>query len=351
MSELSAAPSSTLVAVGPTISVVVCAYTEARWDELECSLRALAAQHRPAHEVLLVIDHNPELFERCRMAFPDVVLTENVHARGLSGARNTGVELSTGDIVAFIDEDAMAAPDWLARLAPLYDDDRVLGAGGSIAPQWVSDRPRWFPDEFLWVVGCTYLGLPETAAPIRNLIGCNMSIRRSVLDEVGGFRIGRVGALSIGQENDETEICVRIRAQFPSAIILYDPAVKVVNHRVPAGRTAMSYFAKRCLSEGISKARLSKSVGSTAALSSERAYVRSTLPRGVVRGVARAVRGRPAELLTSLAIVTGLTITTFGFLYGRGRMLVGLDRLQVVPAHDATPVDPAEPTNDEYDGS
>ena len=150
------------------------------------------------------------------------------------------------------------------------------------------DRPRWFPDEFLWVVGCTYRGLPETAAPIRNLIGCNMSIRRTVLDEVGGFRIGRVGALSIGHENDETEICVRIRAHFPSAIILYDPAVRVVNHRVPAGRTAVSYFAKRCLSEGISKARLSKSVGSTAGLSSERA-VRQQHP--ATRGRAGCGRG------------------------------------------------------------
>jgi glucosyl-dolichyl phosphate glucuronosyltransferase len=143
-------------------------------------------------------------------------------------------------------------------------------------------------------------------------------------------------------------MCVRIRAHFPSAILLYDPAVKVVNHRVPASRTAMSYFAKRCLSEGISKARLSKSVGSAAGLSSERAYVRSTLPRGVARGVARAVRGRPAELLTSVALVAGLTITTCGFVYGRGRMLIGLDRPQVAPAHDA---DPTEPTNDEYDGS
>jgi len=328
-----------------TISVVVCAYTEARWDELICSLESLAAQTRSAHEVILVIDHNPALFASCRQSFVDIAVVENSNARGLSGARNTGVATSTGDIVAFIDEDAMAAPDWLEVLASLYDEGaagaasdegdasdsagsepRVLGAGGSISPQWVATRPAWFPDEFLWVVGCTYRGLPEVTTPIRNLIGCNMSIRRSVLDEVGGFRIGRIGALSIGQENDETEICVRMHERYPDGVILYDPLARVINHRVPASRTAASYFAKRCLSEGISKSRLSKVVGNAAGLSSERTYVSKTLPLGAARGVAEAVRGRPAAILQSVAIVVGLTITAGGFVYGRLRMLIGLDR-------------------------
>jgi glycosyltransferase involved in cell wall biosynthesis len=314
-----------------TTSVVVCAYTEARWDELTCSLASLAAQTRPAHEVILVIDHNPALFARCRESFGHVCVVENSNAQGLSGARNTGVETSTGDVVAFIDEDAMAAPDWLEVLASLYHGGDVLGAGGSISPQWVATKPPWFPDEFLWVVGCTYRGLPEVATPIRNLIGCNMSIRRRVLDEVGGFRIGRVGALSIGQENDETEICVRMHERFPDGVIIYDPRARVINHRVPAGRTAASYFAKRCLSEGISKSRLSKVVGNAAGLSSERTYVSKTLPLGAARGVLDAVRGRPAAILQSVAIVVGLTITASGFVYGRLRMLLGLDR-QAAPA-------------------
>ncbi|MEO5901226.1 MAG: glycosyltransferase family 2 protein [Ilumatobacteraceae bacterium] len=322
-----------------TISVVVCAYTEARWDELICSLESLAAQTRCAHEVILVIDHNPALFARCRQSFADIAVVENSNGRGLSGARNTGVASSTGDVVAFIDEDAMAAPDWLEVLASLYDEGteghegdtagrgpRVLGAGGSISPQWVAAKPAWFPDEFLWVVGCTYRGLPEVTTPIRNLIGCNMSIRRSVLDEVGGFRIGRIGALSIGQENDETEICVRMHERYPDGVILYDPLARVINHRVPASRTAASYFARRCLSEGISKSRLSKVVGNAAGLSSERTYVSKTLPLGAARGVTEALRGRPAAILQSIAIVVGLTITAGGFVYGRLRMLIGLDR-------------------------
>jgi len=321
-------PASTLEF--PTISVVVCAYTEARWDELTCSLASLASQRRPAHEIILVIDHNPTLLERARLAFSGIRITENTNARGLSGGRNTGVAMSTGDVVAFIDEDAMAAPDWLDSLAALYANENVLGAGGSITPQWVADKPRWFPDEFLWVVGCTYEGLPTTTSPIRNLIGCNMSIRRSVLEEVGGFRIGRVGALSIGQENDETEICVRMQAHYPDGVFLYDPHVRVINHRVPANRAAMSYFAKRCLSEGISKARLSKSVGTQAGLSSERSYVAKTLPRGAARGVLGAVRGRPSEILPSCAIVLGFAITVTGFIYGRLRMLAGLDQRPAV---------------------
>jgi glycosyltransferase involved in cell wall biosynthesis len=315
-----------LIAAPVAISVVVCAYTETRWDELTCSLASLAEQTVPPREVILVIDHNPALLARSREAFIDITVIENVNARGLSGARNSGVAAAGGDVVAFIDEDAMAAPDWLGGMAALYADEHVLAAGGSITPLWMAATPRWFPDEFLWVVGCTYRGLPETVAPVRNLIGCNMSIRREVLDEVGGFRIGRVGALSIGQENDETEICVRIRARFPVGVILYDPLVRVINHRVPAGRAAPSYFVKRCLSEGISKSRLARLVGHEAGLSSERSYVSRTLPRGVGRGLADVFRGRPAGITRSVAILVGLTVTVAGFAYGRGRMLLGLDR-------------------------
>jgi cellulose synthase/poly-beta-1,6-N-acetylglucosamine synthase-like glycosyltransferase len=109
-----------------------------------------------------------------------------------------------------MDEDATAAPDWLERLTHGYDSDEVLGVGGTIDPLWLTGRPAWFPAEFDWVVGCTYRGLPETANRVRNLIGCNMSFRREVFQQVGGFRsgIGRIGLRPVGCE--ETELCIRL---------------------------------------------------------------------------------------------------------------------------------------------
>jgi glycosyltransferase involved in cell wall biosynthesis len=298
------------------ISVVVCAYTEARWDELVACIGSLRTQSRPADELVLVIDHATGLYVRAAAAFPDVCVVESDGPQGLSGARNTGLARSTGDVVAFIDEDAMADREWLAALAPHFDDADVLGAGGTISPRWMTGKPWWFPDEFLWVVGCTYRGMPTSAAPVRNLIGCNMSIRRSVVERAGGFRIGRVGALSIGLENDETEMCIRARATHPTGRFVYDPAVRVVNHRVPAGRAATVYFLKRCFSEGISKARLSGQVGADDGLANERAYVRRTLPLGVLRGIGDVLRGHPSGIGRSLAIVVGFTATVVGFVVG-----------------------------------
>jgi glycosyltransferase involved in cell wall biosynthesis len=298
------------------ISVVVCAYTEARWDELVACIGSLRTQRRPADEVVLVIDHASALYTRAATAFPDVRVVESDGPQGLSGARNTGVARSTGDVVAFIDEDAMAAPNWLAALEAHFDDGDVLGAGGSISPRWMTGTPWWFPEEFLWVVGCTYRGMPTSTAQVRNLIGCNMSIRRSVVERAGGFRIGRVGALSIGLENDETEMCIRARATHPTGRFVYDPAVRVVNHRVPAGRAAARYFLKRCFSEGISKARLSGQVGTDDGLANERAYVRRTLPLGVLRGIGDLLRGHPSGIGRAAAIVAGFTATVVGFAVG-----------------------------------
>ncbi len=70
----------------------------------------------------------------------------------------------------------------------------MLGAGGSVIPRWETAKPSWFPEEFYWVVGCTYVGLPETRAPIRNPFGGAMCVRREIFETVGGFseEIGRL---------------------------------------------------------------------------------------------------------------------------------------------------------------
>ena len=115
-------------------------------------------------------------------------MVANTGTRGLSGARNTGVDAASGDIVAFLDDDAAAADGWLAALTAPFADPHVVGTGGGAEPVWTLPRPGWFPDEFGWVVGCSYRGLPVTRAPVRNPIGCNMAFRRAALLEVGGFR-------------------------------------------------------------------------------------------------------------------------------------------------------------------
>jgi glycosyltransferase involved in cell wall biosynthesis len=298
------------------ISTIICAYTEERWDALLAAVESVRQQTLPPDEIIVVIDHNPALLARARAQIAAATVIANTEARGLSGARNTGLAVAQGAIIAFMDEDAAAAADWLARLSACYRNPRVLGAGGAIEPDWQSGRPAWFPVEFDWVVGCTYRGMPTTPTPVRNLIGCNMSFRRGVFTQAGTFQngIGRVGTLPVGCE--ETELCIRLAQLAPDGLLQYDPQARV-HHRVPAARARWAYFRSRCYNEGRSKALVARLVGSRDALATERSYTLRTLPQGAARGLADALRGDVAGLLRAGAIVSGLLITAAGYLVGK----------------------------------
>ncbi|MDZ4721512.1 MAG: glycosyltransferase family 2 protein [Roseiflexaceae bacterium] len=297
------------------VSVVVCAYTLDRWSDLVAALDSIQCQQEAAREIIVVIDYNPTLLELVRARFPHCIVLENSGPRGLSDARNTGVTAAQGAIIAFLDDDAIATPDWITQLLVGYTDPQVVGVGGAIEPIWQSGRPDWFPTEFDWVVGCSYRGMPTRIGLVRNLIGANMSFRREILAAVGPFRreMGRIGTNPVGCE--ETELCIRIRQRWPDHILLYRPEA-LVRHRVPAKRSRWQYFSARCYSEGISKALVRKFVGANDGLSSERAYAMRTLPSGVVNGLTDTVRGDLHGLLRAGAIVGGLAMTTTGFVRG-----------------------------------
>ena len=290
---------------GVEIAVVVCAHDERRWETLLATLASLRQQDHDPAETILVVDHNRSLLARCRRELAGVTVVDNNERRGLGGARNSGVAAASSDVVAFVDDDAVASPQWLARLAEHYRDDAVAGAGGAIEPVWPRERPPWFPPEFDWVVGCTYRGMPEDVCEVRNLIGCNMSYRRELLDELGRFQLG-YGC-------DETDLCIRLRQRWPAKRLLYVPEARVF-HQVEADRGRVRYFVKRCYFEGGSKAVVAKLVGAGDGLASERSYVRSTLPRGIVRRIHRFARRRDLDELAQAGMIfVGLMSTVAGY--------------------------------------
>jgi glycosyltransferase involved in cell wall biosynthesis/GT2 family glycosyltransferase len=295
--------------------VLICAYTLDRLDVLSQAIDSVRAQSLAAHEIVLSVDHSPELLAEAERRWPEVRLIENHEEQGLSGARNSGVAVCSGEVVAFLDDDAVAAPDWLERLAEAYRDPNVFGAGGTVRPAWVAGKPSWFPPEFDWVVGCTHSGMPKQREAVRNLVGANMSLRREALLEVGGFRheLGRIGTIPAGCE--ETDLCIRVGKRWPEGKILYDPAA-AVDHYVTAARGTREYFTSRCRGEGRSKAVLAGLVGSESGLEAERTYTSRTLPLGVMRGIGDAFRGDLGGLSRAAMIVTGLLTTTAGYLSG-----------------------------------
>ncbi len=307
------------------VSVVTCAYSEDRWDDLVRAVESVQAQTCPPLETILVIDHNDRLLERARERFPEMRVEANAGARGASAARNTACAIVRGEIIAFLDDDARATDTWLEELMRPFEDPRVVGVGGMALPEWPVRRPRWFPEEFDWVVGCSYRGLPTKPAPVRNLIGTNMSVRREAMAEIGGFRegFGNVAGGGVGEPSaprmstaEETEFCIRVHAQRPDTHWLYAPDA-VVFHRVPPYRVTFAYFLSRCWIEGKGKAELSHLTGRSTALSSERAYAREVLLQGVLRETGEAMRQRDvARLGRAGAIVVGLTVTVVGYAIG-----------------------------------
>jgi glycogen synthase len=291
------------------IAVIICAYTEQRWDDLIAAVESVERQSLSADEIVIVIDHNPALFQRAQARFSRHTVIENPSAKGLSNARNAGIAATNADLLAFLDDDAVGDRDWLLHLVHALENPDVVGVGGRVLPHWADRQPAWLPEEFLWVVGCSHRGLPTQTAEIRNPIGASMLIRRSVFETVGGFNseIGRVGKRPVGCE--ETELCIRARQQMSGAKFIYEPAA-LVQHRVPPERATWRYFWSRCYAEGLSKAVVSRLVGSKDGLSAERTHVFKTLPRSILREI---ITG---NLLRAFAIIFGLLITASGYLRG-----------------------------------
>lgn len=308
-------------------SVIICAYSDDRYEQTLDATESVLAQEPPPLELLLVVDHNPALQERLTAAFPGDVVMASSGPRGLSGARNTGVARARGALVAFLDDDATARPGWLAAMEAAAADPAVMAVGGLAIPAWQAGAPAWFPLEYLWVVGCSYEG-QNVGPTMRNPIGCNMAIRRAAFEAAGDFHtaVGRVGTVPVGAE--ETELSLRIRAALPGSRVAFARDA-VVDHQVPAGRGTIGYFLRRSYHEGASKAILSRLAAShvgdepTDALRAERAYMRRTLPKGVFRQLRRirTLADVAPAAAGAIMIVAGVAAAAVGFGLGKLRMM------------------------------
>ena len=184
-------------------------------------------------------------------------------------------------------------------------------------PMWVGEPPGWFPDEFLWTVGCSYRGLPTKPAEVRNVFGGAMLLKRQIFQRVGTFStdLGRQGT-SFPLSGEETELCIRARAAIPDGRFMLEPS-SVVWHKVPAARLTWTYFRSRCYAEGVSKAHLAALCGNRDVLVTERDYTLRALPAGFARGFSDLFRSDADGLKRSAAIVFGLASAAAGYFAGR----------------------------------
>ncbi len=281
----------------PAASAVIACASERRWEPLLRAIASARAQVPPPREIVVAVDHNAALSARLRAEVPNIEIVDNAGVAGASGTRNAGAALAHAPVLVFLDDDVQAQPGWLGELLAPFADPQVVGSGGRVTPAWQCPRPRWFPDEFAWVVGASHAGLPIAAAAVRNVWSENMAVRRDAFEAVGGFRggFGKVGHTS---RPEDTDLCIRVSADAAGMRWIYVPTA-VVDHEVPPERCSFAFYLRRCFAEGAGKIELSDYLGAERALSDERLYVLRTLPLAVVRDLRRG------EVTRALAILAG----------------------------------------------
>ena len=314
-------------------TVIIPTYTLKRWDLLSDAVASVEAQSCPPIELILCIDRNPELFNRClerwgRQASPAKFPIEIIANRfeqdddgagahvkahgserrfGAGWARNSGAERALGDILVFLDDDAAAAPDWLEYLLKPYENPRTVAVGGAPLPSYETGRPSWFPANFDWIFGCAYEGMPKHLAPLGHLIGANMSVRRDVFERIGGFH-------SI--DFDDLDLCMRVATQCPGQELLYEPRA-IVHHFVPAQRVEWSYFWRRCFFVNREKVDAFAEMGEAANIRAEREFVWRALTEQIAIDVSGVLRGRLSGLSRTGAMIVGITMAAAGHAVGR----------------------------------
>jgi GT2 family glycosyltransferase len=206
----------------PRISVIVCTYNGNHAWLAEC-FRHLEKIDYPNYEIIVVDDGSTDRFTDCAKdhAF-HVIRTPN---SGLSSARNTGLFAATGEIVAYIDDDAYPDPDWLKYLAATFHQTGFVGVGGPNLPPsgdgWVADCVANSPG------GPIHVLLTDREA--EHIPGCNMAYRKSALLEIGGFdeRFRVAG--------DDVDVCWSLQERRWK--LGFSPAAVVWHHRRDSVRT------------------------------------------------------------------------------------------------------------------
>lgn len=231
----------------PEIAAIICTYN--RHDLLIETIRSLEAQTlHPRRYEIIVVDNSSDFEARAQFwrDFPGLtnlrVILEDVP--GLSRARNIGMRAAAAPIVAYIDDDAVAVPEWLEELLRAFERDKATGiAGGPVEPVWPGSEPPWLHK---WLRGhLTIVDLGPEARTLADgewLAGTNIAFRNDALQAAGGFNetLGRVRGILLS--NEEIAVAEFIRKEGLNSF--YIPAARVF-HRVHADRVSQSWLRRR----------------------------------------------------------------------------------------------------------
>jgi len=227
-----------------SVSVVIASHRPG--EILTKCVESLWAQWVRPLEVIIVVDTEEEAHEL------EPLLLLNSHtkiyyscATGPTEARNLGIEKSTGDIIAFIDDDAIAGNEWIEYIIRTFSLTTCDIVGGEVSPMFTGGVI--VPEKWWWIIGCTS-DEPPTFRPI----SCNMAVSREAFIKYGMFK--EVGLTRMEYPmSEETEFVQRVLAM--GGCVAWNDDLKVY-HNVPKERTTLSYMMTRAYREGVGKSVL-----------------------------------------------------------------------------------------------
>ncbi|MDB2244333.1 glucosyl-dolichyl phosphate glucuronosyltransferase [Halorubrum ezzemoulense] len=299
------------------VSVVVCTYTLDMYEHFREAADSVLDQTYDDVELVVVVDGTPDVYDRVVEDYgdrEDAIVSCNDENLGLLASRNRGAELATGDVVAFIDDDAVADEVWAERLVRAYEEEDAIAAGGKMTPEWIAGKPSFLPKEFYWLVGVTHKGFADGPGEVRNTFGSNISFRADVFEEVEGFDVdigGRKGDKNL--QGGETELCARMREKYERGV-WYDPEA-VVAHKVFDYRTEFWWLVDRAFWQGYSKRAMETLVPESSGEEGE--FLGDLVTEFVPERVKGLVRSPSIAAVVQLVILVVFTgCVGGGYLYG-----------------------------------
>jgi glycosyltransferase involved in cell wall biosynthesis len=302
------------------VSVVVCTYTLDMYEHFREAADSVLAQTHDDIELVVVVDGRPEVYDRVVEDYgdhEDTVIACNDENVGLLASRNRGAELASGDVVAFIDDDAVADEVWAERLVRAYEEEDAIAAGGKMTPEWVAGKPSLLPEEFYWLVGVTHRGFADGPGEVRNTFGSNISFRADVFEELGGFDVdigGRKGDKNL--QGGETELCARMRGEYGQGV-WYDPGAEVA-HKVFGYRTEFRWLVDRAFWQGYSKRAMDSMVDDSHGNEEKflKRLVMEFIPSRLVALLRSPSISGTVQLITLFVFIASVGV---GYLYGYTR--------------------------------
>lgn len=297
------------------VSVVICTYDPDMYGDFVAAAESVLNQTYTDVELVIVIDGNDNLCDRARDELGDRSDTRihcNQTNQGLAISRNRGVDVATGDVIAFLDDDAVADPDWVETLVEAYETHDRLAVGGRMIPSWVAGEPDFLPEEFYWLVGVTHRGFSAGPGEVRNTNGSNMSFKREVFEALGGFDpdFGRRGDRQLQAE--ETEFCARMADHFGEGMYYVPDAT--VAHKIFDWRTDPRWLLQRAFWQGYSKRVMERHLPE--AIGAERTFLARLVGEFIparLAGLARRPSKQALSQLLFLILLTGMVGAGYGY--------------------------------------